>query len=313
MSLYLRNLICDPLEMKNLRPISEVSTYEKLYTHKFYAENGVDLEFSKPVKKGVVQKDLPETGRDSTYGVRVSSAGALPKGIQYYRMWFRFLKLALECEEKQIEVVVKPNTYTKRTDTKGLRGGDTYHIPRETQFLKVDREFYADWDLDLVLTQTFDRWWKEHHQLFEAALPELITSKSIKTDDDHIYLKLDKRFNWDDLHTYLNREVRKYLNQPYKYEVKGKGRYTQLLNRYNAVVCSMNGMSAKDIFTDPAGYIRAPDEKGDRVDAGGSLSYGRTKAKYSGAFRRQYTGGIHHLSEVCEGRFGSGFHADRSK
>ena len=149
MSLYLRNLICDPLEMKSLRPISEVSTYEKLYTHKFYTENGVELEFSKPVKKGSVQKDLPETGRDSTYGVRVGSAGALPKGIQYYRMWFRFLKLALECEEKQIEVVVKPNTYTKRTDTKGLRGGDTYHIPRETQFLKVDREFYADWDLDL--------------------------------------------------------------------------------------------------------------------------------------------------------------------
>lgn len=295
--------------MHKLRPINEVSSYEKLYTHKFYEENGVELQFAKPVKKGSVQKDFEETGRESTHSVRVGSRGALPKGIQYYRMWFRFLKLALECEEKGIEVVVKPNTYTKRTDTKGLRGGITYHIPRKTQFLKVDQDFYAEWSLDLVLTQTFDRWWEDHHQLFEASLPELIGSKSIETDDDHIYLKLDKRFNWDDLHTFLNREVRQHLNQPFRYQVQGKGRYAQLLNRYNAVVCCMHGMSAKDIFLDPAGYIRAPDEKGNRVDAGGTLSYGRTKAKYSSAFRRQYTGGIHYLLEVCEGRFGSGFHS----
>ena len=298
--------------MKKLRPLNEVSSEEKLHTYKFYEKNGVELKFSKPVKKGDVKKEkvLPKTGRDGTYGVRVGYSGALPKGIQYYRMWFRFLKLAVECEKKRIEVVIKPNTYTKREG-----GRTTYHIPRETKFLKVDRDFYAEWDLDLVLTQTFDRWWKSHHQLFEAALPELITSKSIKTDDDHIYLKLDKRFNWDDLHAYLNREVRKHLNQPYKYQVKGKGRYTQLLNRYNAVVCCMNGKSAKDIFTDPAGYIRAPDEEGDRImDAGGTLSLGKIKKeKYSGPFRRQYTGGIHHLLEVCEGRFGSGFHADLSK
>ena len=294
--------------MKNLLPIDDVSEYEKLYTHKFYAKNGVNLEFSKPISKGVVQKDLPDTGRDRTYGVRVGAAGALPKGIQYYRMWFRFLKLALECEEKQIEVVLKPNTFTRR---EGMQ--TTFHIPRETQVLSVNREFYEGWDLDLVLTQSFDRWWKEHHGLFEASLPELISEKSVTTDDDHIYLKLDKRFNWDDLHTFLNREVRKQLNQPHKFEVKGKGRITQILNRYNAVVCCMHGMSAKEIFLDSAGYIRAPDEKGDRVDAGGSLSYGRTKAKFSGAFRRQYKGGIHHLLEVCDGRFGSGFHEDLSK
>ena len=294
--------------MKNLRPINEVSAYEKNYSHKFYSENGVTLEFSRPIRKGRIRDGQPETGRESTYASRVREEGGLPKGIQYYRMWFLYLKLALECEKKQIEVVIKPNTYTRR---EGKR--TTFHIPRETKTLTVNKEFYSEWDLDFVLTQTFDRWWKSHRHLFEASPPELMTSKTIKTDDDHIYLKLDKRFNWDDLHTYLNREVRKHLNQPHKYQVKGKGRYAQLLNRYNAVVCCMNGMSAKEIFLDPAGYIRAPDEKGDRVDAGGSLSYGRTKAKYSGAFRRQYTGGIHHLLDVCEGSFGSGFHADLSK
>lgn len=65
----------------------------------------------------------------------------------------------------------------------------------------------------------------------------------------------------------------------FDYEVKGKGRDTQLLNRYNVIVCCMSRMSAKDIFLDPAGYTRAPDEKGDQVDAGESLSHGRTKAK----------------------------------
>lgn len=299
--------------MKTLIPLEDASRYETLYTYKFYEDNGVSLEHSRPIKKGVVQKiGAPETGRDSKTGVRVGQYGALPKGIQYYRLWFRFLKLALELEQKQIEVVITPNSYIlPPPEKRPIQDVKTYHIPRETKFLIVDRDFYTDWDVDLVLTQTFDNWWKTHHHIFEASLPEIITNKTITTDDDHIYLKLDKTFSWEDLIPILSKEVRPKLNQPRKYQVQGKGRSYQLMNRYNALVCCMKGMSPKEIFTDRAGYIRAPDEKGDRVDFGGSLTVTEDKAtgnlKYSGAFRRQYKGGIFHLLEVCEGRFGKGY------
>ncbi|WP_026377248.1 hypothetical protein [Aestuariibacter salexigens] len=291
--------------MKKLIPLSEASSYETLYTHKFYSINDIQLEFSKPIKKGELRGIYPELGRDSSYSSRVGETGGLPKAIQYYRMWFLYLKLALECEQKQIEVVIKPNTYTKRAG-----GRTTFHVPRETKYLTVDREFYKDWSLDEVLVRSFDSWWKDHRYLFEASIPEVITDKTVETDDDHVYLKIDKRFNWDDLHIFLNKEIRRRINQPHKYQVVGKARYIQLLNRYNAVVCCMHGMSAKQIFTDRACYMRAPDEAGTRVDVGGSLAVSETKSgklKYSGAFRRQYDGGIFHLLEVCEGRFGAGF------
>ena len=292
-------------DMKNLIPLSEVSEFDKCYTYKFYEECDVVLEHSRPIKRGVIQKEeLGETGRDSSFSSRVADGG-LRKGIQYYRMWFRFLKLALECEEKQIEVVVKPNTYTKR-----LGGQTTFHIPRETKILSVDKDFYADWDLDLVLTQTFDRWWKNHRQLFQSQKPEVITSKSIQTDDDHIYLKIDKTFNWDDLVPFLSREVRPNLNQPSKFEIVGKGRSMQLVNRYNAVVLSMNGVSPKEIISHPSGYVRSPDEKGDRANPGGAPEMWQDKKtgkiNYSSQLMRLYKGGIFHLLEVCEGRFGKG-------
>ena len=172
-------------------PLSDASEFDRLYTHKFYQQNDVCMSYSKPIKKGFVEKSqtLPETGRDKTYSSRVSD-GALPKAIQYYRMWFRFLKLALECEEKQIEIVISPNTYTKRTDQENLSGGTTYHVPRKTQFLTVNREVYEDWDLDDVLTQTFDKWWKNHKHLFQASLPELVKSKNVKQMNITFILRL---------------------------------------------------------------------------------------------------------------------------
>ncbi len=274
----------------------------------------MSLEYSRPIKKGFVNKrNAKETGRDSETSARVGGQSALPKGIQYYRMWFRFLKLALELEKEKVEVVIKPNTFVlgKRGKDEDLAGKTKYHVPRQTKVLKVNKKFYADWDLELVRTQTFNTWWKTHHHIFEASIPKIIKDKTITTDNDHIYLKIDKTFNWEDLIPILSKDVRPKMNQPHKYQVIGKARSFQMTNRYNAVVCCMNGMSAKEIFTDRAGYIRAPDEKGDRVDVGGSLAITEDKntgnLKYSGAFRRQYSGGIFHLLEVCEGRFGRGF------
>ena len=303
--------------MKKPQPKStdQVTPYEKLYTHKFYAENGVELEYSRPIAKSRTDRRpaLPQEGRENLRSARVGWEGTLPKGIHYYRMWFRYLKLALECEEKNIEVVVKPHYTTRRTELyKGIRGGEgsSLFIPKETTFLKVDREFYKDWDCDDVMSQTFRKWWKTHRDLFEASNPKVVSQASVKNNEDFIFLKLDKRMNSKDLLSFLNADVAPLLNQSPKYEVKGKGRYHHFLNRYNAVVCCMMGMSAVEILSDKSGYLRAPEEKGDRVDKGGSLMVPHDKKtgqpKYSGVFQRQYQGGIDHLLEVCKGKFGAG-------
>ena len=269
-----------------MKHLKDATQYEKQYTYKFYQDNEVQLEHARPVAKG-----KKRGGSDFTS--RVGFEGALPKPIQYYRMWFSFLKLALECEEKDIEVVLKPNS-TKRANR------TVWHVPRVTTRIKVNRKFYKDWDLDDVLHQTFREWWDNHRHLFEASLPKLVSGETITTDDDHVYLKIDKRTIWEDLIPILTKDLRPRIGQPHRFAVKGKGRYTTFLNRYNAVVCSLNGMSPREICTHPNSYI---------IDAEAWMDVGQGKMSYSHFFGRQYKGGIKHLLEVSEGRFGEGYHA----
>ena len=64
----------------------------------------------------------------------------IERNIQWYRMWFTFLKLALELEQKK--------------------------TPSNGKLLKVNRAGYKQWDLDAILTTSFDAWWKQHRYLF---------------------------------------------------------------------------------------------------------------------------------------------------
>ena len=64
----------------------------------------------------------------------------IERNIQWYRMWFLYLKLALELEQKK--------------------------IPVNNKLLRVNKTAYKQWDLNTILKTTFDKWWIEHKHLF---------------------------------------------------------------------------------------------------------------------------------------------------
>ena len=298
---------------KNAIEKGKETPFQKLYLHKHYEEVGVSLVQSKPIKRGFVEKtpdkDIPS---HMTYSSRVRKTkdglegGTLERGIQLYRHWFRYLKLALELEKQNAEVVVR-NNYVTNLDRK------QWFVPKELRTLKVDTSKYEGWDLEEVLNSTFDRWWKTHSFLFEGHVPSLMKSeKDFTKDKDFIQIKVDKFIKWEDFQQFLKDEVKPQFQTRDRFAIEGRVRPDQLTNRYNSLVLTMMGWGAEEICNHRDGYFRAPEEKGDRTNVGGAIEIptskqkdGRDKPLYSKVRMRFYDDGIFHLLEVCEGRFGS--------
>ena len=74
----------------------------------------------------------------------------LKKNIRFVRMWFQYLKLCLEVEEKKL--TIKPNE----------------------PLFKVDRNYYKKWHLDEVIKSSFNDWFPSHKHLFTLKPIELI-------------------------------------------------------------------------------------------------------------------------------------------
>ena len=303
---------------KNAIEKGKETSFQKLYLHKHYEEVGVSLVKSKAIKRGFVEKTpIKNLPTHMTYSSRVRKTeqdddgnvvlgGTLHRGIQLYRHWFRYLKLALELEKQNAEVVVR-NNYTFNHDRR------QWFIPKELKVIKVDASKYEGWDLDQVLDRTFDKWWETHSFLFEGHFPELMKSvKDFTKDKDFIQIKVDKFIKWEDFQQFLTDEVKPQFKSRDRFAIEGRVRPDQLTNRYNALVLTMMGWSSEKICNHRDGYFRAPEEKGDRSNVGGAIEIpvsrqkdGRQKPLYSRVRMRFYDDGIFHLLEVCEGRFGS--------
>ena len=193
-----------------------------------------------------------------------------------------------------------------------------WFVPKELKVIKVDASKYKGWDLDQVLDKTFDSWWESHSYLFEGHVPELMKSdKDFTRDKDFIQIKVDKFIKWEDFQQFLNDEVKPQFQTKDRFAIAGRVRPDQLTNRYNSLVLTMMGWGSEEICNHRDGYFRAPEEKGDRTNVGGSIEIPvsaqrnkdgvvvRVKPLYSRVRMRFYDDGIFHLLEVCEGRFGS--------
>ena len=65
--------------------------------------------------------------------------------------------------------------------------------------IKVDRDRYEGWDLDKVLTQSFDKWWKPHRHLFENQKTIEIKSPQKWVQKPHYrYIRVDTRKRYED-------------------------------------------------------------------------------------------------------------------
>ena len=146
----------------------------------------------------------------------------IERNIQWYRMWYTFLKLALELEQKK--------------------------IPVNNKLLKVDRKFYKQWDVSEILDTTFDNWWKEHRQLF--VLEQVKIVKEIDETNNYIYLKIPTNRNERELLSEMNDLVKgKFKGDKANYPFSNSGiNYLNLHVTYNCLVMNINGITGTKIL-----------------------------------------------------------------
>ena len=108
--------------------------------------------------------------RHRTDSSRIKDGRTLDKGIQLYRHWFRYLKLALELESlgDNVELVTRNGSFLDYRGGGGSTGkrekivGNRTFRCRDTVRIQVQRNKYKGWDLDRVLSEGFDDWWYGH-------------------------------------------------------------------------------------------------------------------------------------------------------
>ena len=139
----------------------------------------VKLEYSRPIRKGKSNKNVGVLRGNSELDYRLLDKGRLKdneviqKTIHAYHYWFLFLKLSLELESQNATMIMKFEQTNKEIKTK--------FKPAVHQKIKVLRSKYKGWDLDQVLTQSFNVWWKSHRHLFSEQICDVL--------DDSLFLK----------------------------------------------------------------------------------------------------------------------------
>ena len=151
----------------------------------------VSLEKSRAVRARPLTKNSPTIFASSdpsqnkpSARVNLKTRRTLDRGIQLYRLWFNFLKLALELEEQGVSIVTKNHTIIKNTSnpdepipdkvlrdseiklggskSSGMGGSHPIFRCKRIQKVKVKRGAYKGWDLDRVLSEDFNTWWFGH-------------------------------------------------------------------------------------------------------------------------------------------------------
>jgi hypothetical protein len=179
---------------------------------------------------------------------RTKGGETIGRNIQWYRMWWMYLRLALECEEKNI-----------------LINGEK---------IKMNRRYYRQWNLDSILTNSFDSWWKENKRLFVHPQIKTLSASSVP-DDDHIVLMIPKTRDKTDLlrelEGVLEGKTKSVIQFPFS---KSKATYLRSHMQYNIFVKATNGESR--------GQIREwVNEKYKPMSVPGILGGGLLQTKYN--------------------------------
>ena len=152
---------------------------------------------------------------------RTKGGETIGRNIQWYRMWWMYLRLALECEEKNILI--------------------------NGQKVKMDRRYYRRWNLDSILTNSFDSWWKENKTLFVHPQIKTLSASSVP-DDDHIVLMIPKTRDKTDLLRELDGVLEGKTKSVVKFPFsKSKATYLRCHMQYNIFIQAMNGQKREQI------------------------------------------------------------------
>jgi len=169
------------------------------------------LRYNKPKKlRGSItgkQKDI--TGLKPVLKGKESGL-FIDRPIQVYRCWFEYLKLCLEMEDLGLSLekmervkfdkkkIVGFNQYLTEGST-GITRFRKFEEKTRSWKVEVNRKKYDGWDLDKVLTQSFDNWWNPHSHLFENKKTIEIKSPDKWVKKPHYrYIRVDTRKRLED-------------------------------------------------------------------------------------------------------------------
>ena len=235
-------------------------------------KKSVVLKHSRAIKKGISNKNIGLLKGDKGLEFRFLNKGrfknneVLEKTIHAYRMWFLFLKLSLELEEQNTTLIVKKKRLVwDRSEVKEMNW--TRVEEKEiVQKIKVKRSKYKGWDLDEVLTQSFNEWWQNHSHLFSDEICKVLDIDSeISPDNKHLTLQIDTSLKLTDILTNVRSIIMdkrkankgKVFAKRNMYSVIGSIHKDALLSKYNALVLKLeNKLSNQEILEHENGYIR---------------------------------------------------------
>ena len=272
-----------------------------------HTEKPVKLVYSHPIKQR--KEYMEDVYREKIFQSKVIDGEVLEKTIHSYRLWFLFLKLGLELEKQRTVLVMKES----------VRLGNGSRTKRVTHNIRVNRSKYYDWDLNSVLTSSFDLWWEEHRYLFVDEISKVMTpTDRISNNPDHLTIQFDTRRRFTDIVNDL-RDMNQKENlfqrkSREKYSISGRIRPITLLNRYNCLVLKLEDeLTNEEILTHEDNYIRPTNrrtEKGYSIQkkeksslhSYGEVNYGRTIFDLISGTKKSF-GGKQILLSVCDGYF----------
>ena len=215
------------------------------------------LRYNKPKKlRGSItgkQKDI--TGLKPVLKGKESGL-FIDRPIQVHRCWFEYLKLCLEMEDLGLSLekmervkfdkkkIVGFNQYLTEGST-GITRFRKFEEKSRIWKVKVKRKKYDGWDLDKVLTQSFDNWWNPHSHLFENKKTIEIKSPDKWVKKPHYrYIRVDTRKRLEDTRKEIDEilgdlkgEKKKELKtSTSKFSVIGKPRVDTLVVNRNIMI-----------------------------------------------------------------------------
>ena len=150
-----------------------------------------------------------------------------------HRWWWRYLRMCLELEQKGIMV--------------------------SGSQLRVNRAYYKSWDLEDMLSTSFEKWWKLHEKLFfeesvtlltKGEMGRLAKGYSRVSQNEYHYLRVPKRMKSSDvLEQVKSRLEHRLRRRPRQFEFTGKS--TPLVRHhifFNCLVLFFNGASREKIM-----------------------------------------------------------------
>ena len=261
----------------------------------------VILKRNNAIKKERDYVSDPYSGK--AFDRKVKDGYVLDKSIHSYRMWFKFLQLALELEEQNTVLVTRNSASVMGTNL-GQSGHSKTN--RVTHKVRVNRAKYRDWDVFTIPHLSFDDWWKDHEHLFLDQVGRVLKPHDVvSSNPDTFTYEIDKRRRLNDViqdlrKHYAEQEIERVSRD--EYSIEGKVRPLVLQNKFNALVLKLEDkLSNEEILSHKDDYIRATDT---RTAKSRSSNAGRVINELIGGNAKKNSFGAKQiLLSVCDGYF----------